>query len=69
MTGHTFQRGAIEAWYAHKSASGEARTSPLTGKEVSDRLTPNFALREAIEKLCPNSEDVDDDEEDEEDED
>ena len=45
--GMTYERRAIEAWFAQGN-----RTSPLTGLTLaSTSLTPNYALRSAIEAL------------------
>ena len=44
VTGHTYERQAIEKWLESNN------TDPISGEVLENRtLTPNFALREAIE--------------------
>ena len=44
--GHTYDRKGIEAWFETND------TSPNTGAQVSKKLVPNWALRQAIERWC-----------------
>ena len=51
--GHTYERAAIEKWFASQKAQGRPLTSPKTNAELpSGALIPNFALRQAIGEWC-----------------
>ena len=46
--GHTYERDALERWFAMAPAGGPVR-SPMTGLALRHReLTPNLALRSLI---------------------
>lgn len=46
--GHTYERAAIEAWFAQHS------TSPMTREKMwNQKLLPNHALRNAIDEASP----------------
>lgn len=48
-TGHTYDRSCIEKWLAQGH-----RTCPVTGMRLRHlELTPNHALRNAIQVRCP----------------
>ena len=48
--GHTYERDAIEAWFARKD------TSPMTNEPLAHKhLTPNIAIRSAIFELLARS--------------
>lgn len=49
VTGHTYEREAIERWFATSSPARD----PSTNEEISKNLVPNVALRKMIEEAHP----------------
>lgn len=55
--GTTFERSAMLAWLDSCAAAGRHPTDPLTGRRLrSARLTPNWALRHALERWAAEAE-------------
>jgi hypothetical protein len=48
--GHTYERSAIENWFAQSSQSGRTATSPKTGDLIGRQLLPNHTVRTLIEE-------------------
>ena len=47
---HTYEKSAINEWFARQAASGKPITSPLTHKIIGTRLVSNQSLKTQIEE-------------------
>ena len=51
--GTTYDRSAIEAWFAMQTRRGEAATSPLTGEPLANNhLLPNLIVRSLVREFA-----------------
>eukprot|EP00694_Reclinomonas_americana_P008036 EC799674.1.p1 GENE.EC799674.1~~EC799674.1.p1 ORF type:complete len:199 (+),score=46.42 EC799674.1:137-733(+) len=51
VTGHVFERSAIEAWFNKCSRCRRPVTDPLTGQEVATTLIPVHSMRSLIQSF------------------
>ena len=48
--GHSYDRSAIEKWFASQTANGGSTRSPLTNEIIQTELTPNLSLKTQIKE-------------------
>ena len=48
--GHSYDRSAIEKWFASQTANGGSTRSPLTNEIIVTKLTPNLSLKTQIKE-------------------
>jgi hypothetical protein len=66
--GHTYERSAIETWFAESNGVGRTATSPKTGDPIGRQLVPNYNLRTLIDEAKAGNTVKEEEEEEEEDE-
>ena len=47
---HTYDKKAIEGWFAHQAANGRPTTSPMTGLNIGTGLVPNQKVKTQIKE-------------------
>ena len=49
--GHTYERDAIESWFAEANAARRSATSPKTGDPIGQQLVPTHGFKALIEEM------------------
>lgn len=52
MDGSSYERRAIEQWFARQTEKGQPTTSPITGDAIDAITIPNRTLKGLIESYC-----------------